>query len=241
MGRGFTLVDVLVSIGVIAVLIGILLPSLSGATATARRVACSSNVRQLGLGLYMYADDYKGFLVPSAFVPGWRDSASSYRPQEMMQIRFASTAIVLGFGNSWDGLGFLFAGDYLPAPKIFYCHAHRGNHPFSKYAASFGTAPDDVVANYHYRGIGPDNTRLLHFIIPANSALLADGMRTRLDYNHKVGLNVLRADQGVVWYDDSDGSLSEQLPDDQTNGSDASTLIFNAWKALDDPGHGSPR
>ena len=54
--RGFTLIELLISIGIIAVLIGILVPALTAARARGRRTACSSNLKQVGLGLRSYLD-----------------------------------------------------------------------------------------------------------------------------------------------------------------------------------------
>lgn len=65
-GRGFTLIEVLVVVAIIALLVSILLPSLRGAREQAKTAACGSNLRQVGVALRYSMDQYKA-------VPYWDD------------------------------------------------------------------------------------------------------------------------------------------------------------------------
>jgi prepilin-type N-terminal cleavage/methylation domain-containing protein len=56
--RGFTLIELLVVIGIISVLAAILFPVFGRARENARRSSCKSNLKQIGLGIMQYTQDY---------------------------------------------------------------------------------------------------------------------------------------------------------------------------------------
>ena len=65
---GFTLVELLVVIGIIALLISILLPALQSARRSANAIACMSNMRQHGIGLQMYYNEWGGWPIKARYV-----------------------------------------------------------------------------------------------------------------------------------------------------------------------------
>jgi prepilin-type N-terminal cleavage/methylation domain-containing protein len=78
---GFTLVELLVVIGIIAVLIAILLPALNRAREKGRQAQCLSNVRQIAMAFFMYTNENKGwFPAPGVWGNGLGSQAATFTP-----------------------------------------------------------------------------------------------------------------------------------------------------------------
>lgn len=81
----FTLVELLVVIAIIAVLASLLLPALQGAKRSVKRIACSNNLRQMGLANGMYQSDGDSYLIHGGFFwgdsPKWTTKALPYLGQ----------------------------------------------------------------------------------------------------------------------------------------------------------------
>ena len=110
---GFTLVELLVVIGIIALLIAILLPSLQRARAQAIRTQCLSNLHQIEIYLAMYAAQYNNTL-PLGWVPddGFTNGSGYLYPNEV------------AFWRSSAGLGYQGPASSAPVPDRFSI-AHR--------------------------------------------------------------------------------------------------------------------
>ena len=116
-GRGaFTLIELLVVIAIIAILMAILMPTLSRAREQGKRGACLNNVKQLALSWNLYADDYDGRMVNANTARGtvtvrgdrdcwvyWTDAATATELQKLQSVR--------------DGLLYR----YCPNAKLYKC------------------------------------------------------------------------------------------------------------------------
>ena len=218
------MIDLLVAMSVIAVLISLMIPTLAAVRETTRKVVCSSNIRQLGLGMAMFADDEKGML------PYSRNYNKSLTDASFQPVDLMKTRITWGATREWDGLGLLFDRGYCRAQGVYYCPSCPTENRLENFTGGWMNGSQEVVINYQYRGgagaVGQSNiNRMIDRV-----GLISDGLASRRDFNHSVGANVVGSDLSVLWYDDSLHGAS--LPVAYTDPG-AKDSVLAAWTAID--------
>jgi len=134
--HAFTLIELLVVIAIIAILAAMLLPTLARAKEKGKRIACISNLRQIGLSLYFYTDS-QGNKMPSAISYGSRAGDPSTAPNTVQFTdMYAGVPSALNVAN----------------PRVFWCPSDTFNRPSSPVISS------NDYSSYRYRFVIWDNT-----------------------------------------------------------------------------------
>jgi prepilin-type N-terminal cleavage/methylation domain-containing protein/prepilin-type processing-associated H-X9-DG protein len=117
---GFTLVELLVVIGIIALLISILLPALNSAKERANRVKCASNLRQIGQGILLYANDNKSAYPRTRASAGASSTTMTWFRNSTESDPFRTGGGVGPF-NDVTGCWFLLVRNADINPEVFVC------------------------------------------------------------------------------------------------------------------------
>ena len=196
MRRAFTLVELLVVIGILALLLALLLPALAQVREGARTTACQSNLRQIHDALALYAQTHKGY-VPI----GYRGSKQF------------NSMIYSGSQQKFVLFGKLHEADLTFEGDIFYCPSER-NERFVKGSPVNPWPPGENPTANTYSGYAcrpvvelPDDwtrtTPVPRLTQLGNVALLADVMNSpdRLETRHEDRVYVLYVDASVTRFD----------------------------------------
>jgi prepilin-type N-terminal cleavage/methylation domain-containing protein/prepilin-type processing-associated H-X9-DG protein len=117
--RGFTLIELLVVISVIAILAAILFPVFARARENARKTSCASNLKQLGLGLLQYTQDYDEKYPLRRFFPNGTPAGAAYS---------SSDAVAANYDDfSWRTV----TQPYIKSEQLFVCPSNPDNNKAS--------------------------------------------------------------------------------------------------------------
>jgi len=147
--RGFTLVELLVVIIIIALLAALLLPALGSAKADSKRIACVSNLRQIGLAVRAYSIDYGGL------IPYGPKAPPILNPIDLYTSTGAPTSLISLASGAPVGLGLMLQGALAGQPKALFCPGSDQSLDEDAQLAQAGVG--QAQCSYYYRHAGNTN------------------------------------------------------------------------------------
>ncbi len=227
---GFTIIELLVTISIVALLMSIMMPGLRAARESANRIQCSSNLRQIGLAIYLYAFQNGERLPETIF-----DNEGNEKQSEMIAL---TTGVMddSTLSKQWDGLGLLIGdgNNFLDNPRCFFCPCHRGNHNFQQLDPIAKFSPERIYSNYHFIGDTDNSKHQPRYLFDqtAENPLVVDGMREKTDINHLTGTNILLGDSSVRFWSDHSMLLRNTLSSTTIDNPPSESAYNQLWKSF---------
>ena len=205
----FTLIELLVVVAIIALLISILLPSLSQAREQARTVKCAANQRQFALGNTMYADSSDGYYVPIKTAhPDWSTWISNSKFRSIMgwrpsgdiphELQCPDRLEIYAKEQRW-GVGYAYNRHGVWNADLSYSDAWPIHRPSIRTPAEKYQLTDCNYWRFIGSGLHPSRWNAFGELMPAEG-----GEYPTVAYRHNEGTNFQFFDGHVAWLSKED-------------------------------------